>query len=116
MAAKIYHNPRCSKSRQTLALLQENSVEPEIIKYLETPPTAAELGKILEMLGKDPQDIIRFKDAAAKTLGLSAKDERGRDEWLALMAANPAIIERPIVVIDGKATMGRPPENVLSIL
>lgn len=116
MSVKIYHNPRCSKSRQTLALLREKNVEPEIIKYLETPPTQAELKETLDLLGKAPQEIIRFKDAAAKGLGISAKDERGRDEWISLMLENPAIIERPIVVTDGKAVMGRPPENVLDII
>ena len=117
MNATIYHNPRCSKSRATLQLLNDNGVEPEIILYLENPPTSAELSTILGLLEKKPQDIIRFKETKAVEFNLSATDDRSNDEWLELMAKNPTIIERPIVVVNNeKAAMGRPPENVLSII
>lgn len=116
MKTKIYHNPRCSKSRQTLQLLTDNNIEPEIVKYLESPPTQSELKEILDLLGKQPQDIIRFKDKVAKELGISARDERSAAEWIELMVKNPALIERPIVVVGGKAVLGRPPEAVLEII
>jgi arsenate reductase len=116
MKATIYHNSRCSKCRSSLALLNENGIEPEIINYLDNPPTQAELQHLLQLLDKSPQDIIRFNEGIAKELGLSAKDERTTDDWLKLMVNNPVLIERPIVVIDDKAVLGRPPENILSIL
>ncbi len=116
MSAKIYHNPRCSKSRQTLQLLEDNHIHSEIIKYLETPLSEDELREILNLLGKKPQEVIRFKDPAAKALGISAKDKRSEEAWIVLMAENPAIIERPIVIIDNKAALGRPPEDVLEII
>ncbi|MBC8339667.1 MAG: arsenate reductase (glutaredoxin) [Rhodospirillales bacterium] len=109
----IYHNPRCSKSRQTLALLGENGVEPDIIEYLETPPSAAELKKILGMLGIGPRDLLRKKEA--KEAGLDNPD-MDDDTLIEAMAANPIVIERPIVVNNGKAALGRPPESVLDIL
>jgi arsenate reductase len=113
---KIYHNPRCSKSRQTLALLQENGVAPEEVLYLDTPPTPAELEAICTALGCEPLTIIRTKEARFTELGLSTGDERPRDDWLQLMADNPILIERPIVVDGDRAVVGRPPENVLGLL
>lgn len=114
MDVTIYHNPRCSKSRQTLALLQENGVEPTIVHYLETPPTAADLRKILDMLGIPARDLLRKKEATEAGLDASTLTE---DQIIAGMVAHPRTIERPIVVVDGaKAALGRPPENVLSLI
>lgn len=108
----IYHNPRCTKSRQTLALLQQQGIEPQIVEYLNDPPDAAKLKSIVKQLGIAPSELVRRKDF--KDLGV---DEPATDaEWLALMADNPRIIERPIVVAGSKAALGRPPENVLEIL
>jgi arsenate reductase (glutaredoxin) len=111
----IYHNPRCSKSRQTLALLNENGLQPQIVEYLKTPPSAAELKRILKKLGVKPRDIVRKSEAVYVELGLKDKDVSD-DELIALMAANPILIERPIVVAGDKAAIGRPPEQVLKIL
>ncbi|MDX1487365.1 MAG: arsenate reductase (glutaredoxin) [Acidiferrobacterales bacterium] len=116
MKAVIYHNSRCSKSRATLELLNRHSVQPVIINYLETPPSQAELKRLLKLLGKRPQDIIRFKEVVAKEHRLSAEDDRSEDAWLELMIKHPILIERPIVIIGDKAALGRPPEAVLSIL
>lgn len=112
----IYHNPRCSKSRQTLDLIQRASIEPEIVLYLENPPSATKLESLCAAMGKEPLEIMRTKEALFKELGLSKKDDRSRAEWLKIMAENPKLIERPIVVSGDKVTLGRPPENVLDIL
>ena len=115
MTVTIYHNPRCSKSRQTLALIEEKGITPKIVKYLETPPSAAELKRILKMLGLKARDIIRKSEEAYAELGL--KDgAHTNDELLALMVKNPILIERPIVVSGDKAAIGRPPEAVLKIV
>ncbi len=116
MTIKIYHNPRCSKSRQTLALLTDRGIEPETILYLENPPSAAEVLGLAKELGIPPLEFTRTKESLFKELGLSKKDERSDEEWAKLLAANPKLIERPIVVANGKAALGRPPENVLQIL
>ncbi|RME00650.1 MAG: arsenate reductase (glutaredoxin) [Deltaproteobacteria bacterium] len=113
---KIYHNPRCSKSRQTLELLRERGFEIEVVPYLERPPSVAQLDAICRALGKEPLEIIRTKEKRFAELGLSKKDERSREAWLRLMVENPILIERPIVVHGEKAALGRPPENVLTIL
>ena len=112
----IYHNPRCSKSRQTKALLDENSVDYEVVEYLETPPNETELAGILKKLGKKPLEIIRTGEDIFKELGLSKKDERPDAEWIKLMVDNPKLIERPIVVKGSRAALGRPPIDVLNIL
>ena len=112
---RIYHNPRCSKSRQALALLEEHGVVPEIIRYLETPPTAAELADLLDKLGLQPRDLMRQKEAEYKELGLD-NPELSNDALIAAMVAHPKLIERPIVVKGSKAALGRPPESVLSLL
>ena len=113
MSVTIYHNPRCSKSRQTLGLLEERGIAPDIIDYVNNPPTAAELKRILAMLGQGPRDIMRRKEA--KEAGLD--DPSLDDEALIRgMVENPIVIERPIVINAGKAAMGRPPESVLEIL
>ena len=113
---KIYHNPRCSKSRQTLALLEERGVDVEVIEYLNDPPGIDELDEICRRLGKEPQEILRAKEKRLAELGLSAKDSRSRQEWLQTMVDNPILIERPIVLNGKKAALGRPPEAVLEIL
>jgi len=115
MGVTIYHNPRCSKSRQTLALLQEKGVEPAIVEYLKTPPDAGELKRILGLLGISARQLMRRGEAAYKEAGL---DDPGLDDdaLIAAMVANPILIERPIVLAGRKAALGRPPEQVLKIL
>lgn len=113
---KLYHNPRCSKSRETLALLTDKGVELEIVEYLQTAPSVPELQAICESLGKQPLEIMRTGEARFKELGLSKRDQRADSEWLQLMHDNPILIERPILVSEGKAAIGRPPEAVLDIL
>jgi arsenate reductase len=112
---RIFHNPRCSKSRQTLELLTERGIEPEIIRYLETPPTEQQLEDILAALNLAPRDLMRTGEKEYKEQGLD-DPELSREQLLAAMVATPKLIERPIVLANGKAALGRPPENVLSIL
>ncbi len=115
MRVTIYHNPRCSKSRQTLELLRARVSDIEVVEYLKQPPDAATLSDILDKLGKAPRDLMRRKEAPYAELGL---DDPGldRDALIAAMVAYPILIERPIVTADGKAAVGRPPESVLDIL
>ena len=115
MAVTIYHNPRCSKSRATLKLLEERGIAPEIVEYLKTPPDAGTLDGLLTELGLEPRDLMRRKEAPYRENGL---DDEGltREALIAAMVANPILIERPIVVSGGKAALGRPPEAVLDIL
>lgn len=115
MSVTIYHNPRCSKSRQTLQLLQERSLEPTVVEYLQSPPDAATLDTILTELGLEPRDLMRKKEAAYKDLGLG-DDTLSRAALVQAMVENPILIERPIVRSGGKAALGRPPEAVLEIL
>ena len=115
MTVTIYHNPRCSKSRQTLALLQERGIEPEVIAYLDNPPDGQVLAAILDLLVLEPRDLMRRKEAAYTDAGLD-DPELTRETLIAAMVANPVIIERPIVLANGKAALGRPPEAVLDIL
>ena len=115
MAVTIYHNPRCSKSRATLKLLEERGVAPDIVEYLKTPPDAATLDGLLARLGMEPRDLMRRKEAAYRENGLDDSG-LGRDALIAAMVANPILIERPIVVSGDKAALGRPPEAVLEIL
>ncbi|RLU01519.1 arsenate reductase (glutaredoxin) [Ketobacter sp.] len=112
---KIYHNPRCSKSRETLKLLQDNGIDPEIILYLETPPDAKTLKGLLKQLGLKPRQLMRTKEAEYKAQGLDNPD-LSDDDLVAAMIATPKLIERPIVVNGKKAALGRPPEQVLEIL
>lgn len=114
--ARIYHNPRCSKSRATLALLEAHGVEPEVVNYLDTPPDAEALAALLAKLGKSAREILRFGEGRAAELGIARDDRRSEAEWIALMAANPTLIERPIVEIGERAVLGRPPENVLALI
>ncbi len=115
MTVTIYHNPRCSKSRQTLALLEERDVVPVVVEYLKDPPDAATLDAILRELGMEPRDLMRKKEAPYKDLNLADPD-LSRAELIGAMAENPILIERPIVRKDGKAAIGRPPEAVLEVL
>ncbi|GFO74476.1 arsenate reductase [Bathymodiolus platifrons methanotrophic gill symbiont] len=115
MSVKIYHNPRCSKSRQTLQLLEDNGVQAEVIQYLKTPPTAAELDKILTLLDIQPRELMRTKEAEYKATGMDNPD-LDRNALIAGMVNTPKLIERPIVLANGKAVIGRPPESVLEIL
>jgi len=116
MKVSMFHNPKCSKSRATLKLLNDQDIEPEIVLYLKTPPTETELTDILKKLDMLPQHLIRFKESIAKDLGISLADKRPDAEWIKLMCDNPSLIERPIVITDKKAAIGRPPEKVLNIL
>ncbi len=113
MAVTIYHNPRCSKSRETLALLQANGVTPRVVEYLTSPPTVAELKKILKALGLAARNLVRKKEAAEAGVDPQSLTE---DEIIAAMQKHPVIIERPIVVNGARAALGRPPERVLDIL
>ena len=109
----IYHNPRCSKSRETLQLLEERGAAPQVVEYLKTPPTEAELRRILVLLGKGPRDLLRRKEAAEAGIDPDALADAA---LIAAMVAHPAVIERPIVVAGDKAAVGRPPQAVLAIL
>lgn len=115
MSVRIYHNPRCSKSRQTLALLHEHGIEPEVVAYLEQPPDAAELDALLQALGLEPRELMRRKEAEYRALGLD-DPTLDRERLIAAMVAHPRLIERPIVVRDGRARLGRPPQAVLELL
>jgi arsenate reductase len=109
----MYHNPRCNTSRKTLALLREKGVEPEIIEYLKTPYTAAQLKQLLHQLKMPASALVRKKEAAAAGIDPKAMSE---EELIAVMVKNPIIVERPIVVSGKKTALGRPPEAVLSVL
>ena len=115
MAVTIYHNPKCSKSRQTLQLLEERGIKPRIVEYLKAPPSPSELKKIIGLLGLEPRDLIRKKEPEYKQAALDDVT-LGRDALIRAMVAHPKLIERPIVLANGKAALGRPPENVLKIL
>ncbi len=113
---EIWHNPRCSKSRQTLALIEAAGVSPVVRRYLEEPPSAEELAAALAALGIGPWDLVRMGEPEAKALGL--KDwPQDAERWIAAMVDHPRLIERPVVItVDGRAVVGRPPENVNAIL
>ena len=113
--ATIYHNPRCSKSRQTLALLEENGVSPEIVLYLQTPPTADQIKSILAKLAIEPRQLMRVKESEYKENNLADK-MLTNDQLIDAMVEHPKLIERPIVLANDKAALGRPPEDVLNIL
>lgn len=113
MSVTIYHNPRCSKSRETLALIQDKGISPVVVEYLDTPPSAEELRALLRKLGKTPRELLRKKEAKEAGLDDPALDD---DALIAGMIAHPRVIERPIVVNGERARLGRPPEQVLEIL
>ena len=115
MSVTIYHNPRCSKSRKTLELIKSKGIKPVIIEYLKYPPTRKKLKEILAMLKLEPRQLMRtneniFKEKGLDNLSLS------KDQLVSVMVENPILIERPIVLANGKAVIGRPPENVLRII
>lgn len=114
MTVRIYHNGRCSKSRGALELLQERGIEPEVVYYLETPPSVDELESLLSMLGMTPRELLRTGEPEYTELGL-ADPAIGDQAILQAMVTHPKLIERPIVVVDGKAAIGRPPEAVLGL-
>jgi len=115
MSLKLYHNPRCSKSREALRLLREHGAEPEVVLYLETPPSPREITDILRRLGMRARDLMRAKEPLFEELGLD--NEALSDAALVkAMAANPVLIERPIAICGDRAAVGRPPENVLNVL
>lgn len=115
MAVTIYHNPKCSKSRATLQLLQDKGAELAIIEYLKTPPNAQELSDILNLLGMEPRDLMRKNQAEYTATGMN-DESMDREALIQGMVKNPILIERPIVLANGKAAIGRPPESVLDIL
>ena len=111
----IYHNPRCSKSRAALKLLQDRGIEPKIVEYLKTPPDAKTLDGFLKTLGMEPRELMRRKETPYSENNL-ADESLGRAALIEAMVANPVLIERPIVVNGKKVALGRPPENVLDVL
>ncbi|MDG1996705.1 MAG: arsenate reductase (glutaredoxin) [Emcibacteraceae bacterium] len=115
MTVTIYHNPRCSKSRETLSLIEERGITPIIREYLKDVPNAEEIRSILGMLKMEPRDLMRKKEAAYKENGLD-DDNLNNDQLIQGMIDHPKIIERPIVIKESKARIGRPPESVLEIL
>ena len=113
--ATIYHNPRCSKSRQTLALLQENNCDITIVEYLTDTLDTSEISKLLSMLNVEPRAMMRTKEDEYKAQNLADK-QLSESQLIAAMFKTPKLIERPIVVVDNKAVIGRPPENILQII
>ncbi len=119
MKVVMWHNPRCSKSRQTLQLLQERGIEPQIVKYLETPPSAEDIREVLQLLGfSSARELMRRKEKEYRELGL-ADESKSEDELIRAMVEHPRLIERPVVIVEDargkRAALGRPPENVLSL-
>jgi arsenate reductase len=112
MTVTIYHNPKCSKSRETLKLIEGRGISPVVVEYLKTPPTASELKRILGLLGIPAKDLLRRKEAAEAGVDAGLPE----DTLIAAMVAHPAVIERPIVVTGEQARIGRPPERVLEIV
>ena len=112
----IYHNPRCSKSRETLKLLQDEGMNPSVVEYLKTPLEMAELDMLCTALGGDATQMVRFNEPEAKELKLKPEDTRLRADWLQIIEDNPKLLQRPIVLRGEKAVIGRPPENVRELL
>ena len=111
----FYHNPRCSKSRKALELLREREIEPEIVEYLKSPPSLSELDRILKLLDMEPRALMRKQESIYKDLALG-DESLDRHSLLQAMIEHPILIERPIAVGDGRAALGRPPENVLDVI
>lgn len=111
---KIYHNPRCRKSRETLAIIESKGIEPEVVLYLDKPPNAAELAELIQMLGISAESLLRKEESVFKE---QFKGQEHTDaDWIDIMIQEPKLIQRPIVVKDGKAILGRPPENVMELI
>ncbi|MDH3728061.1 MAG: arsenate reductase (glutaredoxin) [Myxococcales bacterium] len=115
MKVTIWHNPRCSKSRQTLQLIRDRNVEPTIIEYLKTPPSTEELEDLLEKLRMEPRELMRKKEAPYEEFSLD-DPSLTRKDLIRAMVDNPVLIERPVVLRDNRAVLGRPPKNVLELL
>lgn len=115
MPITLYHNPRCSKSRASLALLREHDVEPEIVEYLKTPPDEAALKQLLKKLKMNAGEVIRKNESIYKELGLD-RDSVTQDELIAAIASHPILLQRPIAVTGDRAALGRPPEKVLDLI
>ncbi len=111
----IFHNPRCSKSRETLQLLQAQGLQPDIVEYLDTPPTPEQISTILDQLGLQPRELMRSNEAEYRELGLD-DPALTREQLIQAMADHPRLIQRPIVLSEGRAALGRPPQSVLEIL
>ena len=114
MKPKIYHNPRCSKSRQALALIEDHGIDVDVVEYMKSPPSRAQLQALLRKLGFGPRDLIRKFEAEFKSAGVT--EETSDDELLDLMLAHPKIIQRPVIEVGERALVGRPPERVLDLL
>lgn len=112
---KIFHNPRCTKSRLTLQLLKDKGIDPEVVLYLENPPSKDDVNSILDILGVEPRDIMRKQEAEYKDNNLGDAS-LSKDDLVNAIVTNPKVLERPIVVNNGKAAIGRPPENILEII
>ena len=115
MTARLIHNPRCSKSRQALAILEEKKVSFEVLEYLKTPLTDEELDELCKRLGKEPQDVIRTKEKLYKELSPDS-ETLNRAQWIDLIAKNPILLERPIFDNGNQAVIGRPPEDILALI
>jgi arsenate reductase len=115
MEVIIFHNPRCTKSRQALALLESRGIHPKVVEYLKTPPTKTRLKEVLKLLGLKPRELMRRKEPEYRQLGLD-DPKLSHDALIAAMVEHPKLIERPIVIAGDKAALGRPPENVLTVL
>lgn len=114
MTVTIYHNPRCSKSRQTLSLLRDRGIEPDVVEYLKSPPDSQQLKRIIAMLGITAHDLVRRGEAEYRELGLGPDNDE--DEVIDAMARHPRLIQRPIVIAGDQARIGRPPELIEEIL
>ena len=112
----IWHNPRCSKSRETMQRLTDAGVEPEVRRYLDDPPTTDELRHVLELLGIAPWELVRMGEDEARDLGMGDWGHDDPDRWIDAMVAHPRLIERPVVISGDRAVLGRPPANVESLL
>lgn len=115
MSVEIWHNPRCSKSRTALELLRATGIDPHVVLYLETPPSVARLEELLGLLGVEPRDLMRKGEAPYQELGLSDPN-LAREALVRALSENPILIERPIVIANGRAVVARPPERALDVL
>lgn len=115
MSCTLYHNPQCSKSRAALQWLQENNMDVDVIEYLKTPPSCAEIKTICTMLNKHPREITRYNNSIAKELNLQNKNDQPLEEWFTLLHENPALIERPICIANKQAAIGRPLQAIIEL-
>lgn len=112
----IYHNPRCSKSREAVKILQERNIHVDIVEYLKDPPTVDELSEVCALLNCHPTEIIRTKDPVFKQMKLSLSDDRSEAQWIQILVENPVLLQRPILVYNGKAVICRPADNLIHII